>query len=83
MTYLNSPRERIRARAEGNRYVEKPQELSSLIYFCKQNNFKATLVTTIDISDNKTIDEINITYVPSAVYAYNIGVNTLELKSNW
>ncbi|MFV5692454.1 ATP-binding protein [Flavobacterium sp. LT1R49] len=66
-----------------NRYVEKPQELNSLIYFCKQNNFKATLVTTIDISDNKTIEEINITYVPAAVYAYNIGVNTLEIKSNW
>lgn len=66
-----------------NRYVEKPQELNSLIYFCKQNSFKATLVTTIDISDNKTIEEINITYVPAAVYAYNIGVNTLEIKSNW
>ncbi len=66
-----------------NRYVEKPQELNSLIYFCKQNNFKATLVTTIDISDNKTIEDINITYVPAAVYAYNIGVNTLEIKSNW
>lgn len=66
-----------------NRYVEKPQELNSLIYFCKQNNFKATLVTTIDITDNKTIEEINITYVPAAVYAYNIGVNTLEIKSNW
>lgn len=66
-----------------NRYAEKPLELNSLIYFCKQNNFKATLVTTIDISDNKTIEEINITYVPAAVYAYNIGVNTLEIKSNW
>lgn len=66
-----------------NRYVEKPQELNSLIYFCKQNNFKATLVTTIDKSDNKTIEDIDITYVPAAVYAYNIGVNTLEIKSNW
>jgi uncharacterized protein len=66
-----------------NRYDEKPQELSSLIYFCKQNNFKATLVTTIDIAENKTIDDINITYVPAAVYAYNIGVNTIEIKSNW
>ena len=66
-----------------NRYVEKPQELNSLIFFCKQNNFKSTLVTTIDISDNKTIDGINITYVPAAVYAYNIGVNTIEIKSNW
>ncbi len=66
-----------------NRYAEKPQELSSLLFFCKQNNFKATLVTTIDILDNKTIDDVSITYVPAAVYAYNIGVNTLEIKSNW
>jgi uncharacterized protein len=66
-----------------NRYFEKPQELNSLIFFCKQNNFNATLVTTIDVSGNKNIDGLNITYVPAAVYAYNIGVNTLELKSNW
>jgi len=66
-----------------NRYVDKPQELKSLIYFCKQNNFNASLVTTIDVLDNKTIEDINLTYVPAAVYAYNIGVNTLEIKSNW
>lgn len=66
-----------------NRYVDKPQELKSLIYFCKQNNFKASLVTTIDILDYKTIEGIDLTYVPAAVYAYNIGVNTLEIKLNW
>ncbi len=66
-----------------NRYVEKPQELHSLVYFCKQNNLKASLVTTINIIDNKTIEDIDITYVPAAVYAYNLGVNTLEIKSNW
>jgi len=66
-----------------NRYFDKPQELNSLTFFCKQNNFNATLVTTIDVSGNKNIEGLNITYVPAAVYAYNIGVNTLELKSNW
>ncbi|MGF1555814.1 ATP-binding protein [Paucihalobacter sp.] len=66
-----------------NRYFEKPQELKSLLHFCRQNKFSASLVTTIDVLGNKTIEEINLTYVPAAVYAYNIGVNTLELKSNW
>lgn len=66
-----------------NRYVEKPKELKSLIYFCKQNNFSASLVTTIDLLDNKTMDELELTFVPAAIYAYNIGFNTLELKSNW
>ena len=31
---------------------------------------------------NKTVDNVHITFVPAAVYAYNIGVNTIELKSN-
>jgi len=66
-----------------NRFFEKPKELSSLIHFCQQNKFKATLVTTMDVSGNKTIDGLNITFVPAAIYAYNIGVVTLLKKSNW
>jgi hypothetical protein len=66
-----------------NRYFNKPQELSSLLHFCNQNNFKATLVTTVDLTGNKTVDNLNITFVPAAIYAYNIGVVTLLQKSNW
>ena len=66
-----------------NRYFDKPQELGSLLHFCKQNNFTATLVTTINQTGNKILDNLNITFVPAAVYAYNIGVATLLQKSNW
>ncbi len=66
-----------------NRFFEKPKELSSLIHFCQQNKFKATLVTTMEVSGNKTIDGLNITFVPAAIYAYNIGFVTLFKKSNW
>ena len=66
-----------------NRYFEKPQELLSLIHFCKQNKFNSTLVTTIDINGNKQHNELYITYVTAAVYAYNIGVNTMDKKFNW
>lgn len=66
-----------------NRYFDKPKELSSLLYFCNQNKLKATLVTTIDQSGNKKNDEVNITFVPASIYAYNIGVVTLLQKSNW
>lgn len=64
-----------------NRYFEKPQELSSLIQFCNSNNFTSSLVTTIDKSGNKNIGNINFTFVPVSVYAYNIGVNTLKMKT--
>lgn len=60
-----------------NRYFEKPKELKSLLSFCSQNEFKAALVTTIDQSGNKTLNNLNITFVPAAIYAYNIGVVTL------
>jgi uncharacterized protein len=66
-----------------NRYFEKPQELGSLVNFCQQNKINATLVTTMDQSGNKTINDLNITFVPAAIYAYNIGVVTLQKKSNW
>lgn len=64
-----------------NRYFEKPHELKSLIHFCAQNNIKSTLVTTIDIAGNKTVADLNITFIPAAVYAYNIGVLSLVQKS--
>lgn len=66
-----------------NRYYDKPTELKSLIRFCEQNKFNATLVTTINITGNKTLGDLNVTYVPASVYAYNIGVNTLDQKLNW
>jgi predicted AAA+ superfamily ATPase len=66
-----------------NRFFEKPKELVSLIHFCEQNKFNATLVTTMNINGNKTVGDLDISYVPAAVYAYNIGVNTIERKSTW
>ncbi len=66
-----------------NRYFEKPKELVSLLHFCGVNKLKATLVTTIDILENKIVDGLEITFVPAAVYSYNIGVKTLDLKSIW
>ena len=66
-----------------NRFFEKPKELVSLIHFCEQNKFNATLVTTMNVNGNKTVGDLDISYVPAAVYAYNIGVNTIERKSTW
>src|SRR5690606_1584797 len=65
-----------------NRYFEKPQELASLIQFCKANGFKSTLTTSIDKIGVKSVDDISITFVPASVYAYNIGDNTLKLKTS-
>ncbi|NQD70928.1 ATP-binding protein [Sphingobacterium shayense] len=64
-----------------NRFFEMPQDLTSLIKFCKANDFENALVTTIDRQDTKVASEINFTFVPSSVYAYNIGEITLRTKN--
>ena len=63
-----------------NRYYHKPQELSSLIQFCKNNHFESALVTSIDIEGIREIGNLRFTFLPASVYAYNIGLNTLKKK---
>ena len=64
-----------------NRFFEMPQDLSSLIQFCKSNQLNSALVTTIDRIEVKKVSDLNFTFVPACVYAYNIGENTLRMKS--
>lgn len=64
-----------------NRYFEMPQDLTSLILFCKSNKFENALVTTIDKQDTKKTSDISFTFVPASVYAYNVGENTLKMKT--
>ncbi len=63
-----------------NRYFDKPGDLKSLLKFCKTNQLESALVTTIDIKDNKNVQDIDLQFVPGATYAYNVGKNTLDKK---
>jgi uncharacterized protein len=64
-----------------NRFFEKPQELKSLISFCKANGFQNALVTSIDQTGVKETDGLQFSFVPASVYSYNIGEITLKMKS--
>jgi uncharacterized protein len=64
-----------------NRYFEKPNELKSLILFCKSNNFQNALVTSIDQLGIKEIDGLLFSFLPASVYSYNIGDITLKMKT--
>ena len=65
-----------------NRYFEKPNELKSLIQFCKANDFKNALVTSIDKTGVKKVDDLEFSFLPASVYSYNIGDITLKMKNN-
>ncbi len=64
-----------------NRYVDKPNELKSLSHFCKENQLNSALITTRNRSDYKEFSDLFYTYVPAALYAYDIGRITLKQKS--
>lgn len=64
-----------------NRYFEKPNELKSLIHFCKSNHLKNALVTSIDQLGIKQIEGLLFSFLPASIYSYNIGVITLKMKN--
>jgi predicted AAA+ superfamily ATPase len=66
-----------------NRYMEKPLQLKSLIDFCETNELQNALVTSIDQIGATKMDSLKITFLPAAVYAYNIGDITLKKKTSY
>jgi uncharacterized protein len=63
-----------------NRYYDEPGELKSLLMFCENNKLTSALVTTIDIEGVRDLKGVQLIFVPAAIYAYVVGVNTLEQK---
>jgi uncharacterized protein len=63
-----------------NRYFEKPRELRSLIQFCKMNDFQKAVVTSLDRLGVQQLEDLLFTFLPAALYTYNIGDITLKKK---
>ena len=64
-----------------NRFYHKPQELKSLINFCRENNIKSAIVTSIDQLATKEIQDLKLTFLPASIYAYNIGEITKKRQT--
>lgn len=63
-----------------NRYFNKPNELRSLIKFCKMNRLDSALVTTKDKEGIKEVAGIKVQFLPASTYTYTVGINTLNQK---
>lgn len=61
-----------------NRYFEKPEDLKSLIWFCKSNNLRTCTVTTIDQTGEFTDDSLNIKFIPASLFAYETAYKMLR-----
>lgn len=63
-----------------NRYFNNPGKLKSLASFLVKNKLNRAIVTTIDVTDEITLENFTIDYMPSALYCYTIGRRTLEAE---
>lgn len=63
-----------------NRYHKKTKELKGLLKLLRTHNIKKGIVTTIDISDHKTEQGIDIEFIPTALYCYTVGARTIRME---
>ncbi|MBX3281419.1 MAG: ATP-binding protein [Acidobacteria bacterium] len=63
-----------------DRYFKKPGDLKGLLHFCRKNELNSALATTISKEGTANVSNIELIFVPSSIYAYIVGKNTLEQK---
>ncbi len=61
-----------------DRYVEHPGELGSLLGFAKQNKMPWAVVTTRTKTLTRTVQDVELRYVPTALYVYHRGIRAIE-----
>ena len=61
-----------------DRYVDQPGGLKSLLTFAKRNKMPWAVVTTRTKSLTRTVQGIELRYVPAALYVYYRGVRAIE-----
>jgi len=61
-----------------DRYYEHTGELHSLLSFMENNHIEQAIVTSIEKKGKKQLDKVALQFIPTAVYAYIVGHNTLQ-----
>ncbi|HXH51790.1 MAG TPA: ATP-binding protein [Terriglobia bacterium] len=63
-----------------DRYCDNPDELRSLLAFCKANQLKRPLVTSKTKTEVRNFRDIRIEFVPASIYSYTVGYNVIQGK---
>ena len=63
-----------------DRYFAAPGDLKSLLAFMDKNHLKTAIVSSRTKYGTKDLETISLTFIPSALYAYILGYNTIGQK---
>lgn len=58
-----------------DRFFRKPEELKNLIKFCRTNHIRKPLITTRTQSGTREAENLEMHFIPAALYCYTIGHN--------
>lgn len=61
-----------------DRSVDRPQELTPLLRFCRDNNVSRLTVTTRTQSRKQTLSNVEVRFQPSALYCYEVGYRLIN-----
>lgn len=65
-----------------DRAVDNPRELKGVIEFAKAHELaRRPLVTTLTREETRTVEGVEIDFVPCSLHCYTVGKNTLERKN--
>lgn len=63
-----------------DRYVEHPEELTSLLYFMNQTGLTQSLVTSKTLTQRHEMNVGILQFIPVSCYAYIVGKNTIGIN---
>lgn len=65
-----------------DRYHERPEDLTSLIDYCSDNNLESATVTSKTITSTCKYKGIELRFLPSSVYCYTVGYNLVRGRTH-
>ena len=63
-----------------DRCFDAPGELKSLLSFMDKNHLLSAIVSSRTKYGTKNLENVSLTFIPSALYAYLLGYNTIEQR---
>ena len=63
-----------------DRYYDRPADLKSLLQFLENNNINEAIVSSKKLYGQKELKTLSLQFIPSSIYAYIVGKNTIEKK---
>ncbi len=61
-----------------DRFVERPQELKSLLKFCTANKIEQAVVTTLTRHETIRHGDLDIKFIPASLYCWTLGYNIVK-----